>query len=375
MIKTVLPLSSIIALRFLGLFIVLPVLSVYALQLEGANEILVGITIGGYALTQMLFQVPFGIISDKIGRKVTIAVGLVIFIVGSLVCAYATDIYTLMIGRFLQGSGAIGAVGTAMISDMVKEETRAKAMALMGGSIAASFALSMFLGPLIGGYYGADKLFLITAVLCVFALILLFTKVPNPPKITHSYGIDESKLRHILKDKDLMKMNVTNMLQKGLMTLAFLIIPILMLKEFGWEKHELWKAYLPAMIMGVLAMGPSAVFGEKKHKSKEMLMLGIILFAISYLFMGYSNNVTLFILGTVVFFIGFNIHEPLMQSMASKYAKVHQKGAALGVFNSFGYIGTFLGGVLGGFLLKNYGITHISWFILIVCSFWLFLVG
>ena len=375
MIKTILPLSSIIALRFLGLFIVLPVLSVYALQLDNANEVLVGITIGGYAITQMFLQIPFGILSDKIGRKVTIAIGLLIFIAGSLVCAWASDIYTLMIGRLLQGSGAIGAVGTAMISDMVKEEVRAKAMAVMGGSIAASFAISMLIGPIIGGYFGADKLFLITAILCVFALILLFTKVPNPPKISHSYALDESKITHIIKDKDLMKMNITNMLQKGMMTLAFLIIPILMLKEFDWTKQELWKVYLPAMICGVIAMGPSAVFGEKKHKSKELLMLGIILFAISYLIMGYSNSVLPFVIGITLFFIGFNIHEPLLQSMASKYAKVHQKGAALGIFNAFGYIGTFFGGVLGGFLLKNYGITHISWVILVICLFWIFLIA
>ena len=375
MIKAVLPLSAIIALRFLGLFIVLPVLSVYALQLDGANEILVGVTIGGYAITQMLLQVPFGTLSDKIGRKITIAIGLVIFIIGSLICAWATDIYTLMLGRFIQGSGAIGAVGTAMISDMVKEEVRARAMALMGGSIAASFALSMLVGPLIGGYFGADKLFLITAALSVFALILLYTKVPNPPKISHSYGADETQIRHIFKDKDLMKMNVTNMLQKGMMTLAFLVIPILMLKDFGWEKKELWMVYLPAMIFGVIAMGPSAVLGEKKHKAKEMLMVGVVLFATSYLIMGYSHSVPWFTVGVVLFFIGFNVHEPLMQSMASKYAKVHQKGAALGVFNSFGYIGTFFGGVLGGILLKHYGIMQIAWVIFIICTFWLFLIG
>jgi MFS family permease len=143
MFKTIFPLSLIISLRFLGLFIVLPVLSVYALHLEGSNEFLVGITIGGYAATQMLLQIPFGIMSDKIGRKITIFIGLVIFLIGSLICAYSETIYGLMIGRFLQGAAAIGAVGTAMISDMVKEEVRGHAMAIMGGCIAASFAISI----------------------------------------------------------------------------------------------------------------------------------------------------------------------------------------------------------------------------------------
>ncbi|AFL69565.1 MFS transporter [Sulfurospirillum barnesii] len=375
MFKTIFPLTLIISLRFLGLFIVLPVLSVYALHLEGSSEFLVGITIGGYAITQMFLQIPFGILSDKIGRKITIFIGLVIFMIGSLVCGFSENIYGLMIGRFLQGAGAIGAVGTAMISDMVKEEVRAKAMAIMGGSIAASFAISMMLGSLIGGYYGVDKLFFITAALSVFAIIVLYTKVPNPPKIVHHYGADEAELKHIFKDTNLMKMNITNLLQKGMMTLAFMVIPIIMFKEFGFEKKELWMVYLPAMICGVLAMGPSAILGEKKHKAKEMLMIGIVLFGTSYVMMGYAKSAPWFIVGVVLFFIGFNMHEPLMQSMASKYAKIHQKGAALGVFNSFGYAGTFIGGVFGGLFLQHFGIMEIAWVIFIACILWLFLIA
>ncbi|DAB36223.1 MAG: MFS transporter [Sulfurospirillum cavolei] len=375
MFKTLMPLNLIISLRFLGLFIVLPVLSVYALHLEGSSELLVGITIGGYAATQMLLQIPFGIMSDKLGRKITIFIGLVIFLIGSLVCGFSEHIYMLMFGRFLQGAAAIGAVGTAMISDMVKEEVRGHAMALMGGTIAASFAISMMAGSLIGGYYGVDKLFFITAALSVFSMIVLYTKVPNPPKIVHHYGADETDLKEILKDKDLMKMNITNLLQKGMMTLAFMVIPILMLQEFGFVKKELWMVYLPAMICGVLAMGPSAIMGEKKHKAKEMLMIGIALFAISYVMMGYAKSASWFIVGVVIFFIGFNMHEPLMQSMASKYAKVHQKGAALGVFNTFGYAGTFIGGVFGGFFLEHFGIMEIAWVIFIACIFWLVLIA
>jgi predicted MFS family arabinose efflux permease len=375
MLKTIMPLSLIISLRFLGLFIVLPVLSVYALHLEGSSESLVGITIGGYAITQMLLQIPFGILSDKIGRKITIFIGLVIFMAGSLVCGFSDHIYTLMFGRFLQGAGAIGAVGTAMISDMVKEEMRAHAMAVMGGSIAASFAVSMMLGSLIGGYFGVDKLFFLTAGFSLLAIIILFTKVPNPPKIIHHYGADEAELKHIFKDKNLMKMNITNMLQKGMMTLAFLVIPIIMLKNFGYVKKELWMVYLPAMIFGVIAMGPSAIMGEKKHKAKEMLMIGVAFFALSYVIMGYAHSASWFIVGVIIFFIGFNMHEPLMQSMASKYAKVHQKGAALGVFNSFGYAGTFIGGVFGGFFLQHFGMMEIAWVIFITCILWLFLIA
>jgi len=372
--KKVLPLSFIIALRFLGLFIVLPVLSVYALSLDGATEILVGMVIGGYALTQVIFQVPFGLASDKFGRKNTIIFGLIIFIIGSIVCAISNDIYMLLLGRFLQGAGAIGAVVTAMISDMVKEEVRAKAMAIMGGSIAASFAIAMMAGPLIGASFGISSLFWITAILSLVAIVVLITLVPQAPKIIHSYSEDESKINIVLKDKNLIKMNITNLLQKGMMTLAFLIIPISMMNLYGYDKSDLWKVYLPAMFLGVLAMAPAAIIGEKKNRSKEMLMIGVALFAISYLVMGFSSSDVGFIIGVVIFFIGFNMHEPLLQSMASKYAKIHQKGTALGVFNSFGYFGTFLGGLLGGIFWKLSNFITISIAILIISMAWIFLI-
>ncbi len=374
MLKTIMPLNLIISLRFFGLFIVLPVLSVYALRFEDANELLIGIAIGGYAATQMLLQVPFGMLSDKIGRKITLTIGLVVFIIGSLVCAFSTDIYMLIFGRLLQGAGAIGAVAVAMISDMIKEEIRAKAMAIMGGSIAMTFALSMVLGPLISGFWGIDKLFLITAVCAAIAIIVLLTKVENPPKITHDYKSDKKDIIKLLQDKNLMKMNITNMLQKGMMTLAFLTIPIMMVREFDYAKTELWQVYMPAMIFGIFAMGFSAVMGEKKKKPKLVLIIGILMFGLSFAIMGLTNSATIFIVGVVVFFVGFNVHEPLLQSLASKYAKIHQKGAALGIFNSFGHFGTFTGALWGGHALKWYGIETIAFIVIITCILWIALI-
>jgi len=374
MLKKIMPLNFIISLRFFGLFIVLPVLSVYALTLKGANELLVGIAVGGYAATQMLLQVPFGMLSDKIGRKITLTIGLIIFIIGSLVCAFSTDIYMLIFGRLLQGAGAIGAVATAMISDMIREEIRAKAMAIMGGSIAITFALSMVLGPLVSGLWGIDKLFLITAVCTALAIIVLLTKVENPPKITHTYKNNKKDIIKILQDKNLIKMNITNMLQKGMMTLAFLTIPIIMVRTFGYAKTELWEVYVPAMIFGIFAMGFSAVIGEKKKKPKLVLIIGIIFFGLSFAIMGCASTPLIFILGVIVFFIGFNIHEPLLQSLASKYAKIHQKGTALGIFNSFGYLGTFTGALWGGHILKLYGIEYMAVVIVIACILWVLLI-
>jgi MFS family permease len=214
MFKKVLPLSTILFLRFLGLFLVLPVLSLYALNLEGATPFLVGVIVGGYALTQAIFQIPFGSMSDKIGRKPTILFGLIIFIAGSLVSAYATDIYTLMIGRFLQGAGAIGSVVTAMIADLVEEKQRGHAMAIMGGFIAMAFAFAMGLGPVVASHFGVNVIFEITAFLAFLAIVILFTKVPTPPKIKHIYH-NKAKTSDILKDPNLLGMIIIMLCKKG----------------------------------------------------------------------------------------------------------------------------------------------------------------
>ncbi|MFV7789908.1 MFS transporter [Aliarcobacter lanthieri] len=373
MIKSVIPLSFIIALRFFGLFIVLPVISVYALSLEGANATLVGIVVGGYALTQVIFQVPFGIMSDKLGRKGTIITGLLLFAIGSLICAIATDIFTLMLGRLLQGSGAIGAVVTAMISDLVKEEQRSKAMAMMGMFIGLSFALAMLAGPLIGGFIGVEVLFYLTMFLALISIYILVKKVPNPPIITHTYN-DKLKLSDILGNANINRMNITNFLQKALMTFAFLVIPIILTKTYGWQKSELWYVYVPAMIFGLLSMAPAAIIAEKKGKFREILAIGILLFIISYLVIGFSSSAFVFAIGVVIFFIGFNMHEPIMQSLTSRFAKVHQRGSVLGVFNSFGYLGTFVGGLLGGIMLDNIDLSTFSIVIAVICILWAILI-
>lgn len=355
MFKTIWPITAILALRFLGLFLVLPVLALYAMEMDGWTPLLVGIIVGGYALTQAIFQVPFGSISDKIGRKPTLVFGLLVFLAGSILCALSDSIYILMLGRFLQGAGAIGSVIPAMISDLVPEESRGKAMAMMGGSIALSFALAMGLGPVLGAAYGVASLFWITAGMAVLAIVLVFVKVPTPPRIHHVYH-NKIKTRDIFKDPNLLGMFVINGMQKGLMTISFVLIPLIMTGSiesggFAWEKSELWMVYLPAMIFGLVAMGPAAVFGEKHNKAKQIFLVSIVLFIAAFLLMGLSTSSTLFIVGVVSFFIGFNMMEPLVQSIISKYAKVHQKGTALGISNTAAYLMTFIGGTFAGLML------------------------
>jgi len=371
--KTVLPLSAILSLRFFGLFLVLPVLSAYALGLEGSTPFLVGVIVGGYALTQAIFQIPFGVMSDRIGRKPTLLVGLVIFLIGSIICAVSTDIYTLMAGRFLQGAGAIGAVIPAMISDLVSEESRGKAMALMGGTIAISFALAMAAGPVISAYAGVASLFWITAVLSILAMLVLFTKVPTPPRIRHIYH-STTTTADILKDPNLLSMIITNGMQKGLMTVAFVLIPILLLDSAGvfqWEAKELWQVYVPAMFMGLIAMGPAAVFGEKYNKPREIFLLSIVLFIVSFTLMGFATKSWEFVLGVIAFFMAFNMMEPLVQSMISKYAKVHQKGAALGIANGVAYFMTFLGGAAAGIALQYSNREVLAIGLIVISTLWL----
>lgn len=371
MVKQVMPLSGILALRFFGLFIVMPIFSLYALEMEGATPILMGVAIGGYALTQVILQIPFGLLSDRIGRKKTILAGLIIFIAGSILCAVAESIETLIAGRFLQGAGAIGGVVSAMIADLVREERRTKAMAMMGMTISLSFTLAMILGPTLGSAFGAPLLFWLTAILAFLAVVVLFGSVPDAPQVSYSFEAEESRWQEVLKDKNLQLMNLTNFLQKAFMTLAFLVIPLALVKGLEMAHSELWKVYIPAAILGMLAMPPAAILAEKKGRFRAVLAFGIVLFAISYACMA-SQEQWIFIVGVLLFFVGFSAHEPIMQSLASRYAKAHQKGAALGVFTSFGYLGSFFGGLLGGHFYQWFGIDSIAWFVVIASALWLF---
>lgn len=369
MLNNVLPLSFIVGTRFFGLFIVLPVLSLYALELKNANEFLVGLLVGVYALTQMALQMPFGILSDKIGRKKTMLIGLIIFIIGSLVCSYADDIYTMLIGRMLQGAGAIGAVATAMISDFITEENRGKAMAIMGSFIGLSFAASMVVSPLMSAKWGLSSLFDLSAALSLLCIILLFTVVPKEQKITHENN--KTPFFHLIKQKNLALMNFTNFMQKMLMSIAFLSIPIILVKHLSFDENKLWIVYTASMIAGFLAMGFAGSLGEKRGLAKQILLLGVGFFIFSYILFIFANSINFFILAVVIFFIGFNLHEPIMQSCASKFCKAHEKGAALGLFNAFGYAGSFAGGIIGGAFLHLDELNILTMILVILAMIWL----
>ena len=371
MLKSVLPLSFIIASRFLGLFIVLPVLSLYALNLEGANEFLVGLIVGVYAISQMIFQVPFGALSDKIGRKKALTIGLLVFVVGSIVCALASDIYTMLFGRFLQGIGAVGAVATAMISDFVTEENRSKAMAIMGAFIGLSFTLSMVLGPLLARSYGLSSLFYFSAALSLLCVVLLYTVVPKEIKVSEK--AEKVPFGKLFLQKDYMIINFTSFMQKMLTSIAFLAIPIILVKKYDYESGELYKVYTLGAVLGFLAMGLAGFLGDGKGLSKVILIAGTLLFGLTYAIFAFSFTLFVFVLGVAIFFVGFNMHEPIMQSTATKFVKSSQKGTALGVFNSFGYLGSFAGGAVGGYVLHAFDFKTLAIICVVLCVIWLVL--
>lgn len=370
MFKAILPLSFVVFLRFLGLFIVLPVISLYVAEFGETSAILLGLAVSGAYLTQIIFQTPFGILSDKIDRKKVVMAGLFIFLIGSVICALADNISMLILGRFIQGAGAIGGVVSAQITDLVREEQHTGAMAIMGGGIFASFTLAMLIGPIIGGYVGVAWLFWLTALLTVISMILLLV-VPATPKISYSF---KQKPQKSARNLNLTIMNCSSFLEKMFMTLIFVVIPLCFVNELGAHKEDLWKIYTPAALCGIFALAPASILAEKYGRAKLVLGYGVGLFLIAYMLLaigGAENYLWLFVAGITLFFIGFATLEPIMQSLTSKYAKAHERGRALGVFTTYAYAGSFAGGVLGGVLYHHFGIMWIGIIVSIICVLWL----
>ncbi len=344
-------LSLLMAIRFLGLFIVMPVLALYALHLKGADEFSVGIALGAYALSQIFLQIPFGKLADKYNKKAILIIGLSLLALGSLVCALSDNIYVLIFGRLLQGAGAIGGVIMAYMADLSDESNRGKMFARMGQFIALSFALSMILGPTIGAKWGVDKLFIFTALLALFSIWLIIKKVPDAPKITHHMQ-SKNSLKEILTHKELLKLFYSGFMQKGLMTVFFLLIPILFTQKLHWEKTELWKVYIPALVLGFFALPLGAILAEKKGKAKLVFIIASSAVTLSLILMFIGTAASMFS-AVLIFFFGFNLLEPVLQSFVSKVAYAHQKATALSTSNTIQYLGIFLGGAVAGYFMNH----------------------
>jgi len=364
-------LATIMSLRMLGLFMILPVFSLYADQLQGATPILIGIAMGIYGLTQGIFQIPFGMLSDFYGRRKIITLGLIIFVLGSIIAAQSDSIYGMIIGRALQGVGAVGSTIIAMIADLTRENQRAKAMAIAGVTIGLSFSLAMMLGPLLGNWI---NLFWLAAIFGAIGIVLLFTWVPTPEKTTWHKDTepDPKQFTHLLKNPDLMRLNSGIFLLHAILTASFVILPLSLENLAGLSGKQQWLLYLPILLIAFLLSIPCIIIAEKKHMVKTFFLGAIATLGMAELFLWiFAHELLLSALGLLLFFTAFSVLEAYLPSLVSKSAPPAQKGTALGIYSCSQFLGIFVGGSLGGWLYGAVGLTDVYLLCVALTILWL----
>jgi MFS family permease len=347
-------LASIFALRMLGLFLILPVFSVYAKTLPGGDNLaLVGFALGAYGLTQAIFQIPYGIASDIFGRKQAIVVGLLIFALGSFVAAWAPDMTWIIVGRVLQGMGAISAAVTALAADLTREEHRTKVMAMIGSSIGLVFALSLVGAPVLYGWIGMAGLFIMTGVLALAAIGLLLKAVPPAPA---PHGHEKLPLRRVIFDTDLLRLNLGIFVLHMVQMAMFVVLPHALVDHGGLAAAEHWKVYLPAVLASFAIMVPAIIAAERKDKMRPVFIaaVGLLLVVQIGLFLLHASLWSL-ALWLLLFFVAFNVLEATLPSLVSRTAPPAAKGAALGVYNTTQAMGLFIGGAAGGYIAQHFG--------------------
>lgn len=371
-LRSSLSLSLVFFLRMLGLFLVLPVFALYAENLHDATPTLTGIALGCYGLSQALFQIPFGMLSDRIGRKQVITAGLMIFIAGSIIAAMANSIYIVIVGRILQGVGAIAAAIMALAADLTREDQRSKAMALIGISVGIAFTIAFVAGPVLNPLIGVPGLFVLSACLALLAILILFSLVPTPDIITsNEHQPVLTDLLQIITEKKLLGFNLSIFILHMLLVSSFVVIPILLRDATGIDPARHWHIYLPVLVISGLMMLPLLIYGEKYNKVSLFFCGGIVLMMIAQFGMFYWHTAfSIFILLTS-FFLSFNYLEATLPALISKSAPATKKGAALGVYSTSQFVGTFVGGLAGGNVYGKFGLGHVFIFGGIVSVIWL----
>ncbi|NMM36592.1 MAG: MFS transporter [Glaciimonas sp.] len=352
-IKSTTALASIFALRMLGLFLILPVFAIHAKTLPGGDSaFLVGLAMGIYGLTQSFGQIPFGAASDKYGRKPVIIIGLILFAIGSFIAAGADNMLWMIIGRAVQGVGAISAAVTAFIADSTREEHRTKAMAMVGGSIGLTFAFSLVASPLLYKVVGMGGIFALTGTLSVLGILVVLYLVPAAPALPAA----RVPFTAVLRNSELMRLNY-GVFALHLMQMAmFVVVPPALVKYAGLPVAEHWKIYLPVVLASFVVMLPPIFIGEKKGKMKQVFVGAIALLLCVQLGMWQFLTEPRALIGLLfAFFVAFNIMEASLPSLVSRIAPPAAKGAALGVYNTLQALGLFCGGALGGWLKQYAG--------------------
>ncbi len=356
--KTTLSLASIYAFRMLGLFMILPVFSLYIDDFKGATPALMGLALGVYGLTQGLLQIPFGLCSDRLGRKPVIIFGLILFIIGSMVAARATSIEMLIYGRAIQGAGAIGSTLTALLADNTREENRLKAMSVLGMTIGLSFILALIIGPILDSWVGLSGIFWFTALLACIGILVLIFIVPTPSRlfIQRDNQAVLSQFKAILCTPELLRLDLGIFCLHAILTALFVAVPIIMVDHLDLANSHQWMIYLPVLLISFALMLPFIIIAEKKRKMKPIFVGAIALLTLSEILLGlFHQNLIVMSLILILFFAAFTFLESSLPSLIAKIAPAGSKGTAMGIYSSAQFLGILVGGSLSGLVFSRYG--------------------
>lgn len=372
--RSIYSLSGVLFFRMFSLFLLLPVFSVLAMDLEGATPFLIGVAFGAYGLTQGFLQLPFGMWSDRAGRKLVIVIGLGLFIAGNFLAAFVDSIHWMIVARFLQGTGAISSTVFALIADLTRPEVRTRANAALGASVGIAFALAFGAAPFFGEWLGLNGMFLMIAVLSLASLVLVLTTVPNPEtiKLLPQKVSFWNMAKMVWKVPALRTISWGGFVCGAGLSSTFFLIPMILVQH-GFERAEMWKIYLPMMLAGAVAMVLAAIFAEVKNRFREVMLFGIVLLLTSLVFMGLGqeqNRLIWFVAALYFFFMGFNVFEPIFPSLVTRSTTSETKGTAMGVYNFAQFIGHFVGATVAGALYVN---NYLIFFLLLaVAEIWFF---
>lgn len=372
--RSIYSLSGVLFFRMFSIFLLLPVFSVLAMDLEGATPFLIGVAFGAYGLTQGFLQLPFGMWSDRAGRKLVIVIGLGLFIAGNFLAAFVDSIHWMIVARFLQGTGAISSTVFALIADLTRPEVRTRANAALGASVGIAFALAFGAAPFFGEWLGLNGMFLMIAVLSLASLVLVLTTVPNPEtiKLLPQKVSFWNMAKMVWKVPALRTISWGGFVCGAGLSSTFFLIPMILVQH-GFERAEMWKIYLPMMLAGVVAMVLAAIFAEVKNRFREVMLFGIVLLLTSLVFMGLGqeqNRLIWFVAALYFFFMGFNVFEPIFPSLVTRSTTSETKGTAMGVYNFAQFIGHFVGATVAGALYVNNYLIFLL--LLAVAEIWFF---
>jgi predicted MFS family arabinose efflux permease len=350
-LRSTLALAGIFGLRMLGLFLLLPVFSIHARGLPGGEHALwVGLTLGIFNIVQACFYIPLGRLSDRVGRKVVVLWGLSLFVAGALICAAKDDLLWIALGRGIMGAGAVSAAISAWVADLTREQVRTRAMALVGGSIALSFALSLVIAAPIYRMISLSGIFVVLAILGVVAMLVTYYLLPSGKTNT---PIAQASLREVFFRPELVRLNVGVFVLHATQVAMFLVVPRLLVQA-GLPLSSHWEIYLPVVLLSFFCMAPILIFGEKKQKLRTILLLAIVLLLIAEILFTKTSSIISIAIALLIYFVGFNLLEALQPSLVSRFAK-ESKGTALGVYNTTQSIGLFTGAAIGGYLMDSHG--------------------